>query len=700
MSTPSIFRRLQALTDFYQANPLDFKLLDEEGKQALYILTSDGVRDAPGKTHHLFIANKSEQVVEIRASDSILPGPENHHFELRFRPGVLSAEHANWVLVGDRDWRSHARIWSGAASTELGIEEGTISIYLLFTIDEDPIQLRPGDTLLLPLENVKCDLAGGSRGSNVELRYHLTETRQIATQLAPEDQLRYLQEPIEIVNYYGIRDITLDATFLGSNSILNDGNEANHLSLQLTNTDRTEPIPLNGRNSENPTRLILYFDTSERPEAWALCDHDNALAIDVRLEMPRGKEVYWYIRQVTQGQSPRWVLTLEEDIPIDPGEHFFIHLGGIISAMPSGFSNLHLSYENIPGFWDGKFTVAIEKSPVKIQDTRNELGTIVETRVGIGTQNPKALLHVNGDMRASKLTLDGNISLREVESVSVGFTNKLSGVIIEDGTETETETVVVTAADGKVKARALEIDGFTVDKQGSALQLSGGQLTVQGKVHSGNSLSTDGSLTTGSFTLEEATDIRGKKHLQVKDNNAPTEVGGFVPKGAIMMWTGKNVPNGWALCNGEHGTPDLRSRFIVGAGQGTRQPGEVPAISLQNYLDGAVGGEETHQLTLSEMPTHNHSGNTDSRGRHQHWIEGNSAGGLAKRRRRIPGQTTVDMYYGGGSNADPNKEMWRGAVNTDYHGGHTHPFKTSMVGGNASHNNLPPYYALAFIMKL
>jgi hypothetical protein len=42
--------------------------------------------------------------------------------------------------------------------------------------------------------------------------------------------------------------------------------------------------------------------------------------------------------------------------------------------------------------------------------------------------------------------------------------------------------------------------------------------------------------------------------------------GGQVPTGGIIMWSGSEAPDGWALCNGEDGTPDLQNRFIVGSG--------------------------------------------------------------------------------------------------------------------------------------
>ena len=46
------------------------------------------------------------------------------------------------------------------------------------------------------------------------------------------------------------------------------------------------------------------------------------------------------------------------------------------------------------------------------------------------------------------------------------------------------------------------------------------------------------------------------------------DTSGFIPKGGIIMWSGATtaIPQGWALCDGTNGTPNLRDRFIVGAG--------------------------------------------------------------------------------------------------------------------------------------
>lgn len=125
---------------------------------------------------------------------------------------------------------------------------------------------------------------------------------------------------------------------------------------------------------------------------------------------------------------------------------------------------------------------------------------------------------------------------------------------------------------------------------------------------------------------------------------AKAEDASSIPSGIITMWSGASdaIPTGWLLCNGENGTPDLRDRFVLGAG-GT-------------YEVGAIGGEKEHTLTIDEMPSHNHS---------------------------YP-QYTANV--GGGVSG--NQAIY--SSNTVY---------TSNTGGDQPHNNMPPYYALCFIMK-
>lgn len=168
-----------------------------------------------------------------------------------------------------------------------------------------------------------------------------------------------------------------------------------------------------------------------------------------------------------------------------------------------------------------------------------------------------------------------------------------------------------------------------------------------------------------------------------------------VPAGTIVMWSGETAPKGWALCDGTNGTPDLRGRFVISTGTGA---------GLTARALGATGGTETHTLTTAEIPGHTHTGTTASNGAHTHTITD-------------PGhthtQTTInDDYNNSGANppgftADSSGSVTWNNINSsttgitvNSNGAHTHTFTSDSTGGSTAHNNMPPFYALAYIMKL
>jgi microcystin-dependent protein len=191
------------------------------------------------------------------------------------------------------------------------------------------------------------------------------------------------------------------------------------------------------------------------------------------------------------------------------------------------------------------------------------------------------------------------------------------------------------------------------------------------------------------LTVEGATTLQGTVRAAGRIYDS---TGVVFPPGGIILWAGRTdqVPQGWALCDGRNGTPDLRGRFVVGWHPADRDYGTV----------GATGGAAQVALNAAQIPAHAHAGTTSPTGSHSHFTEGSSASGLAWRRRRYSGETTVDMYWGGGSDRDPGDEQWRGSVVTNTTGEHSHAFTTSEVGGGQPHENRPPYYVLAYIMKL
>lgn len=170
---------------------------------------------------------------------------------------------------------------------------------------------------------------------------------------------------------------------------------------------------------------------------------------------------------------------------------------------------------------------------------------------------------------------------------------------------------------------------------------------------------------------------------------------GTVPVGTIILWSGEAVPDDWALCNGQSlngvQTPDLRGRFVLGVGQGR---------GLTERRMGDRGGSELHTLTAAELPAHSHSvpeeflSFTLPAGAHDHsYVSENN-------RHSGPPSVWWQEYHWPGL-------MGIGLVKNQASrsGGHTHVVDipespTTAAGGGQPHPNMPPFYVLAYVMRV
>jgi microcystin-dependent protein len=234
-----------------------------------------------------------------------------------------------------------------------------------------------------------------------------------------------------------------------------------------------------------------------------------------------------------------------------------------------------------------------------------------------------------------------------------------------------------------------------------------------------------GDTMTGKLTIEDDLDVTGNANVTgdvtanafIGDGSGLTGINS-VPKGLISLWYGSvaSIPAGYFLCDGTNETPDLRDRFIRGAGS--------------TYNPGDTGGANSFTLSTANLPAHSHSdgnyaGNTSNNGSHNHGInaggahghnlsnngahshnitpEGNGNSGVwaSEAGVFIKNRTSSSA---GNHNHNINSAGNHGH-NTNGAGNHNHSFSVNVAGNSGSTGSgtsfavTPLYYALAYIMK-
>jgi len=183
----------------------------------------------------------------------------------------------------------------------------------------------------------------------------------------------------------------------------------------------------------------------------------------------------------------------------------------------------------------------------------------------------------------------------------------------------------------------------------------------------------------------------------VTDSLTPQQVADYllaavkfqIPSGIITMWSGTigNIPSGWFLCNGSNGTPDLRNRFVVGAGS--------------TYGVGATGGSAN---AIVVEHTHAFSGTSAAAGGHSHTLNdpGHIHTGVLPSQPKYTGYgvyTQEDTFDASPLDGSTNAATTGISINAVGNHQHAYSGTTASNGSSGANANLPPYYALAYIMK-
>jgi len=179
----------------------------------------------------------------------------------------------------------------------------------------------------------------------------------------------------------------------------------------------------------------------------------------------------------------------------------------------------------------------------------------------------------------------------------------------------------------------------------------------------------------------------------------------------ISVYAGATSPTGYLMCNGSAVSRAIYAELFnvigttYGVGDGSTTfnvpnlTGRVP-VGLQasepSFASlGTTGGEIEHTLTIPEMPSHDHTGTTDSAGIHNHSIT--DPGHLHS---GVPNQASTALNGASnntGNGGNTSTAVTGISINND--GAHVHTFTTNNTGGDQPHNNLQPYITLNYIIK-
>lgn len=448
---------------------------------------------------------------------------------------------------------------------------------------------------------------------------------------------------------------------IGSPTVLNNRTSPNTIVIGVTNfslqADQPDVVlPINSTISIRIVAEPNQSSTNQYKRSWALATTNQINAGKIRMLRPDGTDatadwtvnIYPGAGQTDANGLCGWTMTTKQTVSLLQNQSYYIEVSNLITNAPSGAT---LVYYEVAG-------------PNGSTPSRNRFGPLNKSmevernsKIGINTTDPQAPLDVNGRIIGrDNLNLTGEIKLGS-EDFQTRIGNKLwppTGVGLD------------IIAPGDVKSRRI-----TLHAQGEAKIL--GPL----KVEQGNIT------TTGRFT---------------------DKTGDVMPVGSIIAYGGNTAPPGWLLCDGKlmyniqsyndlykalgsptpiikdnvsyFKVPDLSNRFIVGAG------GE--------YSVGSTGGAKEVTLTEAQMPSHRHSGTTNTDGAHSHTSQPTA-------RADNDDDDGTGLYVG--TREDRNKTTHGTRDISNSGSAHSHSFTTGNTGGSQAHENRPPYYALTYIIK-
>lgn len=706
---------------FIEVHPLNIAILSPaEGPYANYPDNKFFIVDAAGADaieQRLTVSNHAESDILLKGSNHPAADRTHHHFECRIRNGIITQIADSLRFNAQAGWTISTPIQNA--------EDGSWSIFFLSNTDRTLVQNEP---LSFTFSYRTADGKLGERGTHINVSYQQLElgsgkvlqgdrTKQIDVlnlssnnvyitrineRITDTDNRVDQMEDASEHDIAALRDSTeaveipeQDKGDITSSSYQNLKNKVKNFSLSAA----TKLIDIVGNVNERLTLLDTEVDAKQQVnnikfealEAGPLFElsihtpvgvvqqandisHDDRFRCYLYLHNRSNKNISFtsqgkftiripvglsYLDLVANDNDAGSILSMTKETSTDSASIFtrrqnqtVFPAGGrwrfdfkdmLLNGL-TGLAHIQLIIEGLEGYQTQHLEVPIEKY------SRDLSRNVANGFTGLGTSAPKEKLDVQGNvavsgtLKAFNMYLEGahaDITWRKGNWLNFGVVDNEQGKVIKRNYDPNQPDTYDSGYTNYMVITSTGSVGIGHNSPGSKLDVEG--------------------------------DVNARSKIKEKGHD-------LVPRGIITMWYGSvsDVPDGWLLCDGSSGTPDLRERFIVGAGR--------------QYSPNNVGGAESVKLTANQsgLRSHTVSGSTKTDGKHRHeyldtYMDENNP-------------TSKGDYEDG----DGVQYKWhrRTTYNTN-HSNHKHQISINVAASNAIefHENRPPYYALAYIMK-
>lgn len=270
-------------------------------------------------------------------------------------------------------------------------DEGDTTAYL-WVHGQDEATLAAGDYWTFTIHNLRVNFNGKSRTETLEIHYPQLTYPDVELEAGIH---AFSQAQIELINRSGQKHAPFQLSVIDGSLLLNDGQTANRIVMRLLNLGQ-QPIYL-----KDVTLALQYEVQREGLVApFALTAKDDAVTVTLvnsRRQgiLNRGQSSAQFVKQATGAAKVIYTHTIDEnqDYALRAGDFWLIVIDDIQTGLPAGHAQLTLEYQNIPEFWDGELAVTVQRTPLVTQ----------ANRVGIGTREPLAPLHLKGDHEMMRL---------------------------------------------------------------------------------------------------------------------------------------------------------------------------------------------------------------------------------------------------------------------------------------------------------